>query len=117
MKNGPIIFNSGELADSLAQFQDTLARFFDIGTNAGADLDNGFVHLRLDVLLQHNLAFIEHLRNVGAQFARDRIDDLKFFFDADSELFFHDRWIPPDRMTSVSPQYLPSDHCLSELFS
>ncbi len=43
------------------------------------------VHLGFDLFIQRHLAFAEDLLDVGTQFARLRIDDLKLFLDPESE--------------------------------
>jgi hypothetical protein len=43
------------------------------------------VHLGLDLLIQRHLALAENLLNMGTQFARLRIDDLKLFLDPESK--------------------------------
>jgi hypothetical protein len=43
------------------------------------------MHLRLYVLFQNRFAAGQNLLNVQAQLTRLRIDDLKFFFDPESE--------------------------------
>ena len=44
--------------------------------------DDRLMHLGLDLLLQRHFAFAEDLLNVGAQFARFRIDDLELFLNS-----------------------------------
>ena len=51
----------------------------------GAELDNRLVHLGFDLLIQRHLALAEDLLDMGTQFARLRIDDLKFFLDPESK--------------------------------
>ena len=53
--------------------------------DAGADLDDRLVHLRLDALLEEEPALLEDLLDVGAQLARLRIDDLELLLDAERE--------------------------------
>ena len=66
------------LADVPADLRDVLA-------DAGAELDDRLVHLGLDPLLEHALALLEHLLDVGAQLPRLRVDDLELFLDAEGE--------------------------------
>src|ERR1700740_1116522 len=61
------------------------ARVFDGIANLSAELDDGLVHLRFDLLFEHNLAALEDLLNVRAQLARLRINDREFLFDTESE--------------------------------
>src|SRR5690349_8255577 len=79
----------GEAGDDAAQARDVLAGFLDVATNASPDLDHRLNHFRLDLLAEQHLAFLEDLGDVRTQFARLRIDDLKFFLDAQRELIEH----------------------------
>ena len=49
----------------------------------GAELDDRLMHLRLDLLFEHDLAAFENFLNVRTQFARLRIDDREFLLDAE----------------------------------
>ena len=62
--------------------RDVGARFLNVMADAGADFNHRLNHLRLDLLAEKHLAFVQNLSHVGPQFARNRIDDLKFFFNA-----------------------------------
>src|ERR1043166_6675221 len=53
--------------------------------NFRSELDYRLVHLRFDLLFEHNFAVFENLMNVRAQFASDRIDNREFLLDADGE--------------------------------
>src|SRR6266581_7304874 len=53
-------------------------------TNLGAEFDDRLVHLRLDLLFEHDLSTLENFLDVRAQFARLRIDDRELFLDAES---------------------------------
>ena len=69
-----------------AQLLDFFLGVLDVAADRGSDLDHGLVHLRLDPLLQEQLALLDDLRvDVRAQIARDRIDGLIFLFDPDGE--------------------------------
>jgi hypothetical protein len=50
----------------------------------GADLQHALVQFRLD-LAEHQVVFLQNLRDIRAQLARFRVDDLVLFFDADGE--------------------------------
>ncbi len=75
-----------ELDHFAAELVDVFAGFIDVAADAGADFDNGGMHLGLDALLQTQFALREHLGlDVRAQIARDRVDGLVFLFDAERE--------------------------------
>src|ERR1043165_4014844 len=80
---------SCEAGDDAAQARDVFAGLLDVATNSGPDLDHRLNHFRLDLLAQQHLAFFEDLGDVRTEFARLRIDDLKFLFDAQRELIEH----------------------------
>ena len=61
------------------------ARVLDGIANLSAELDDGLVHLRLDLFFEHNLAALEDFLNMRAQLARLRIDDREFLFNAESK--------------------------------
>src|SRR3954468_4492490 len=72
--------------------------------NLRAPFDDRLVQLRLDLLLEDEPARLQDLRDVRAQLARDRIDDLVFFLDADGER----RWFhkpPTVRLDKTSCNY------------
>ena len=80
----------GELDHLAAQLVDVFAGLVDVAADAGADLDDGGVHLGLDALLQAQLALRQHLGlDVRAQIARDRVDGLVFLFNAEREGWPH----------------------------
>ena len=58
-----------------------LAGIGDRLANLRAELDDRLVHLRLDLLLEQDLAALENFLNVRTQFARLGIDDREFFLD------------------------------------
>ena len=58
--------------------------------NLGPEFDHRLVHLRFDLLLEHDLAALENFLNVRAQFTRVRIDNRKLFLDAEGvDVIFH----------------------------
>src|SRR5437870_9370296 len=61
------------------------ARVLDGITNLSAELDDGLVHLRFDLLFQHDLAALEDFLNVRAQLAGLRVDNREFLFDTESK--------------------------------
>ena len=54
-------------------------------TNRSANLDDRLMHLALDVIAECGRTRREQLRDMGPQFPRCGIDDLKLFLDADGE--------------------------------
>ena len=81
----------GQLDHLAAELVDVFAGLVDVLADAGADLDDGGVHLGLDAFLQAQLADGEHLGfDVGAQVARDRIDGLVLLFNTQGEGWPHD---------------------------
>src|SRR5206468_12689618 len=52
--------------------------------NLGAEFDDRLVHLRLDLLLEHDLSTLEDFLDVRPQLARLRVDNRKLFLDAES---------------------------------
>src|SRR5580700_8306736 len=65
--------------------------FLDGFANAGADLDDGLMHLRLHALLEDELALLEDLRlNMRLQIPCLRIDGLIFLFNPNAESRFHE---------------------------
>ena len=69
--------------------RDVGAGFLNVVTDAGADFDHRLDHFRFDLLAEQHFAFVENFRNMRTQLARMRIDNLKFFFNAESELVRH----------------------------
>src|SRR5205807_2815705 len=68
------------------------ARVLDGITNLSAELDDGLMHLRFDLLFQHDLAALEDFLNVRAQLAGLRIDDREFLLDTESKRVpFHEQ--------------------------
>src|ERR1700757_2526366 len=61
------------------------ARMLDRIANLSAELDDGLVHLGLDLLFEHDLAALEDFLNMRAQFTRIRIDNREFLFNAQSK--------------------------------
>ena len=53
--------------------------------NFGAELDDRLVHLRLDLLFEHNLAALENFLNMRPQLARLRIDNREFLLDTEGK--------------------------------
>jgi hypothetical protein len=67
-------------------FDQLVARLLQRVADRRAQLDHRLVQLRLDLALDHDHTFaVEKLRDEGAQFARLRVDDLIFLFDADRQ--------------------------------
>ena len=61
-----------------------------------AYLDDGLMHLRLDPLVEEELAVGEHLSaDMRAQVAGDGVDGLVFLFNADVECGLHASTLPP----------------------
>ena len=55
-----------------------------------AQLDDRLVHLRLDLLLEHDFSAFEDLVNMRPQLARRGIDDREFLFNTESKrVIFH----------------------------
>src|SRR5438132_539006 len=81
-----------------AQACDVCASFLNILADSGTNFDLRLDHLGLDLLAEQHPPLIENLRHVRTQLARLRIDDLKLFFDTESELIEHER---------LSPSYPP----------
>ena len=77
-----------EPGDDGAQPRDVGARLLNVAADAGADLDLRLDHLGLDLLAEQHLALFEHLRDVRAQLARLRVDDLKLLLDAECVMFW-----------------------------
>src|SRR6266436_6205699 len=60
--------------------------------NFRAKFHDRLMHLRFDLLFQHDLAALEDFLNVRAQLARLRIDNREFLFDTESKrVLFHER--------------------------
>src|ERR1044072_1756173 len=72
-----------------AQACDVVARLLYVAADAGADLDLCLNHLGLDLLAEHHLALIEHLRDARAQLPRLRVYDLKLLLDSQRVAFRH----------------------------
>src|SRR6266478_9943189 len=67
--------------------------------NLSAELDHRLMHLRLDLLLEHDLSTLEDFLDVRPQLARLRVDNRKLFLDAErvGVLLLH----PSGRKTSA----------------
>ena len=80
----PIVLR--ELDHVVPQLANVFLRFLDVLADAGTDLDDGLVHLRLDLLFENPLALGDDLAvNVRTQIASFWIDGLVFLFNTDSE--------------------------------
>ncbi len=84
-------------ADALGGIGQIAARADDLFGQLGnrladlrADLDDRLVHLALDVLAERGRARCQQLRDVRAELPGVRVDDLEFFFDADSKGVVHE---------------------------
>src|SRR5450432_610321 len=66
------------------------AELADVFADFGAGLDDGLVHLVLDLLDDIGRGGGDELHYMRAQFARRGIDDLEFFFYADGEAVSHE---------------------------
>ena len=77
----------GEESQVAAQPDNLPARFLHVRANVRAQLDDGLVHLGLDVFLERHVTLLvfENLLDVGSQFARLGIDDLELLLDAEGE--------------------------------
>src|ERR1700687_1833871 len=77
-----------------AQVGHVFARVDNRLTDLRAELDDRLVHLGFDLLFERDLAALENFLDMRAQFARLRIDNREFLFDAESVsvVLFH-----PDR--------------------
>ena len=67
------------------------AQFVDIFANVGARFDDGLMHFVLDLVGDARGGRGNELHDVRTQRTGGRIDDLEFFFDADSETVSHGR--------------------------
>src|SRR6266404_1508883 len=90
--------------DDGAQAGDVGASFLNVLADAGADLDLRLNHLRLDLLAENHLAFVEELRHVRTQLARLRIDDLKLFLNTKCELIEHTFYLSPPLRSGYYPK-------------
>ncbi len=87
-----------QIDDKTALLCQFVARLFQRMTNRRTQLDHGLMQFWLDLALDHDHTFaVEKLRDERAQFARLRIDDLIFLFDADGQ-----RWSCAHARFSVS---------------
>src|SRR5688572_19415625 len=73
-----------EVHHEAAQAAQLEARVFRRLADGRANFHDRLVQFRLD-LAQHQLVFLQDLRDVGTQLARAGIDDLVFLFDANGE--------------------------------
>src|SRR5258708_3010452 len=76
----------GKSGDSGAKFDCICARLLNVSADAGANLDHRLMHFRLHLLTQEHAALVHHLGYMRTELARDRIDDLKLFFDSKREV-------------------------------
>src|SRR5690349_1590263 len=74
-----------EVDDLAPQPRDLAPRLGHVAADRRAHLDDGIVHLALDLVFEDLLPLGEHLLDVRAQLARLRIDDLELLFDAEGE--------------------------------
>ena len=80
-ENEAMLFGEGDHV--AAEVEEIFLRDLDVAADAGADLDDGLVHLGLDALFEAELALGEHLgRDVRAEVAGFGVDGLVFLFDA-----------------------------------
>jgi hypothetical protein len=77
--------------DDAAQPGNVRAGLLDVFADTRADLNHRLNHLRLNLLAQQHFAFFEEFGNVRTKFTCLRIDDLKLFFDTQSELIEHNQ--------------------------
>ena len=76
-----VLFGEGD--HIAAEVEEIFLSVLDGLADAGADLDDGLVHLGLDALFEAELALGEHLgRDVRAEIAGFGVDGLVFLFDA-----------------------------------
>src|SRR5437867_3793742 len=69
------------------------ARMLDGIANLRAEFDHRLVHLRFDLLFEHDFSALENLMNMRTQFARLWINDRELLFNAESEcVFFGAHW-------------------------
>ena len=74
----------GERDHAAPQVLQILGGLRDGPADAGADLDDRLVHLRLHTLVHLTLALLDDLHlDVRAEIERDRVDRLVFLFDAE----------------------------------
>ena len=64
-----------------AQIDHMIARVGDRLANLSAEFDHRLVHLRFDLLLEHDFAALENFLNMRPQLARLRIDDRELFLN------------------------------------
>src|SRR5213076_1612366 len=76
---------TGQFREFAAQFDDVGTRVDDRLTNFGAKLDDGLVHLRLDLLFKRYFPALEDLLDVRPKLARLRIDDRELLFNTQSK--------------------------------
>ena len=50
-----------------------------------AELDNRLMHLRLDLLFEHNLSALENFLNMRPEFARLRVNNREFLLDSEGK--------------------------------
>src|SRR5207253_7929752 len=77
--------SGGERDDLAAELGDVATDLRNVPADAGPDLHDGLVHLRLDAFLQEPLALVQDLLYVRAQLTRLRIDDLELLLDAEGK--------------------------------
>ena len=81
---------AAEADDFAAEFLELVLGFFDVGADRGTDFDDRLMHLRLDALLECDLAFFNDLGvDVGAQIPGLGIDSLVFLLNSERERRLH----------------------------
>ena len=80
-------------------------QFVDVFANLSAHLDDGLVQLGLDLVADFRRACGNQLADMRAKFSRRRIDNLKFFLDADREAMSHGE--DPPATGNVHPERAP----------
>lgn len=84
------IILAGQTDDVMAEIFQLFAGIFNIRANGGADFDDGLMHLRLDALLQDQLALLDDFGvDVRAKIPGFGVDGLIFLFDSKRECRLH----------------------------
>ena len=76
----------GQLGDRPAETDELVTGLVDRAADLAADLDLALQLLRLDLLLEHDLALFQELLDEGLQLPGFGVDDLVLLFDADRQL-------------------------------
>ena len=79
-------FPRGQLGDRPAETDELVTGLVDRAADLAADLDLALQLLRLDLLLEHDLALFQELLDEGLQLPGFGVDDLVLLFDADRQL-------------------------------